>query len=78
MAGRPAAAAARERQLGLRLGFHNHDGEVRPIDGGDSFLEELLAADALFLELDLGWAWYGGRRPVALLGAPAAGALSCT
>jgi sugar phosphate isomerase/epimerase len=61
-----AAAAAHE----LELGFHNHDAEVRPRDGGAGFgfLDELLAGDALFLELDLGWAWYAGADPVALLG----------
>ena len=32
-----------------------------------SFLDELLAGEKLFLELDLGWAWYAGVDPVALL-----------
>ena len=31
------------------------------------FLGELLAGDKLFLELDLGWAWYAGADPVTLL-----------
>jgi len=53
---------------GLELGFHNHDAEVAPNDGGGSFLEELLAREKLFLELDLGWAWYAGVDPIALLG----------
>ena len=30
---------------GLELGFHNHDAEVKPRDGGASFLDELLAGD---------------------------------
>jgi len=60
-----AASAAAER---LQLGFHNHDAEARPRDGGASFLDELLASDALFLELDLGWAWYAGADPLPLLG----------
>lgn len=59
----PAAAAH-----GLELGFHNHDAEARPREGGASFLDELLAGDALFLELDLGWAWYAGADPLPLLG----------
>jgi sugar phosphate isomerase/epimerase len=67
MAGRLAGIARESVQLGLRFGFHNHDGEVRPFDDGDSFLEELLAGDDLFLELDLGWAWTAGVDPVALL-----------
>ena len=71
-----AAASAAAR--GLELGFHNHDAEVRPRDGGAIFLDELLAGDALFLELDLGWAWYAGADPSPSWAAPAAGAHSCT
>jgi sugar phosphate isomerase/epimerase len=61
--------AAREAAgLGLQLGFHNHAGEVRPLQGRTSFLDELLdSAPELFLELDLGWAWYGGADPELLL-----------
>ena len=62
-----AAAAAADAQ-GLELGFHNHDAEARPREGGASFLDELLAGDAPFLELDLGWAWYAGADPLPLLG----------
>lgn len=54
-----AAAAATER--GLELGLHNHDAEVR-----HGFLDGLPAE--VFLELDLGWAWWAGVDPVALLG----------
>jgi sugar phosphate isomerase/epimerase len=61
------AAAAETAALGLELGFHNHDAEVRPRDGEKSFLGELLDRDKLFLELDLGWAWYAGVDPVTLL-----------
>jgi sugar phosphate isomerase/epimerase len=67
MAARLAGIARESVRLGLHFGFHNHDGEVRPLDGGDSFLEELLAGDDLFLELDLGWAWTAGVDPVTLL-----------
>jgi sugar phosphate isomerase/epimerase len=65
---RLAAAAADAAQHGLELGFHNHDAEVTPGEGDASFLDELLAGDALFLELDLGWAWYAGADPLSLLG----------
>ena len=68
MAGRLAAIAADAARYGVRFGFHNHDGEVRPLDGGGSFLDELLAGEDVFLELDLGWAWYAGADPVTLLG----------
>src|SRR5918992_5994331 len=61
--------AAREASgLGLELGFHNHAPEVRPLESGTSFLDELLdTAPEVFLELDLGWAWYGGVDPELLL-----------
>jgi sugar phosphate isomerase/epimerase len=62
------AAARAAAGHGLELGFHNHDAEVRSRDGGRSFLDELLAGEELFLELDLGWAWYAGVDPIPLLG----------
>jgi sugar phosphate isomerase/epimerase len=65
---RLAGLAADAAGHGMRLGFHNHDGEVKPLDGGGSLLEGLLAEEGVFLELDLGWAWYGGADPIALLG----------
>ena len=65
---RLTAAAASAAAHGLELGFHNHDAEVKPRDDGASFLDDLLAADAVFLELDLGWAWYAGADPLTLLG----------
>ena len=58
--------AAREAaSLGLELGFHNHDGELRELHGC-TFLDDLLELP-LFLELDLGWAWWAGVDPVGLL-----------
>ena len=63
------AAAERAAEQGLRLGFHNHDGELAVLDDGSALLERLLDADGakLFLELDLGWVWYAGVDPLALL-----------
>src|SRR5207249_4198347 len=55
-----------ECALGLELGFHNHDGELRPLEDGRSFLDRLLEL-LLFLELDLGWAWWAGVDPIELL-----------
>ena len=66
LAGRLHGIAGRAAGLGLELGFHNHDGEVRPLEGGPSFLDDLLALQ-LFLELDLGWIWWAGVDPAALL-----------
>jgi sugar phosphate isomerase/epimerase len=69
-AARLVEAAARAESAGLRLGFHNHEAEVAPLDDGRSLLDRLLEADTgLFLELDLGWAWYAGVDPIALIDA---------
>ncbi len=39
------------------------------LDDGSSLLDRLLAVESgtLFLELDLGWVWYAGADPFALL-----------
>jgi sugar phosphate isomerase/epimerase len=63
--GRLAAVAVAARELGLELGFHNHDAELRPLATGRTFFDDL--PSELFLELDLGWAWYAGVDPVSLL-----------
>jgi sugar phosphate isomerase/epimerase len=67
LAERLAAVAHEAAQHGLSFGFHNHDAEVRPLDGGGSFVDELLRRDDVFLELDLGWAWVAGVDPATLL-----------
>ena len=66
---RIAEAAERARDAGLRLGFHNHDGELRVLDDGQTLLDRLLELDddLLFLELDLGWAWYAEVDPAGLV-----------
>ena len=66
LAGRLARVAAEAETLGLELGFHNHDGELRAIEDGPAFLDDLLELP-VFLELDLGWAWWAGVDPVELL-----------
>ncbi len=61
-------AAGRAADTCLRLGFHNHDAEVAAQADGRSVLDLLFAADGgPFLELDLGWAWYAGADPIALV-----------
>lgn len=57
------------RDAGMRLLYHNHNWELRPI-GGKSGLEWLLEAagtDTLDLELDLAWVAAAGLDPAALL-----------
>jgi sugar phosphate isomerase/epimerase len=62
-------AAERATALGLRLGFHNHDGELAVLDDGSSVVGRLLdvASGTVFLELDLGWVWYAGADPLVIL-----------
>ena len=66
MLARLARVAAHGRELGVEIGFHNHDAEVRPLEDGRTFLDRALALD-VFLELDLGWIWWAGQDPVAVL-----------
>lgn len=63
------AVAERAAAIGLRLGFHNHDGELAVLEDGRSLLARLLddGGAPLFLELDLGWIWYAGLDPLAVL-----------
>ena len=69
MVARIAEAAARVTAAGLRFGFHNHDGELRTLDDGRTVLDRLLelTTERLFLEIDLGWAWFAGVDPVDLV-----------
>ena len=51
---------------GIRLGYHNHDFEFAPLDGTtvwDVLLAEL--PPEVEIELDVYWAAFGGRDPVA-------------
>jgi sugar phosphate isomerase/epimerase len=64
---RIAAIVPRVRDAGLRLGFHNHDAELRPLDDGRTVLDRLAEVDELFFEVDLGWAWFAGVEPAGLV-----------
>jgi sugar phosphate isomerase/epimerase len=66
---RIARIAESARDLGLRLGFHNHGAELRRLGFGGTFLDRLreLRPEVLWLELDLGWVWHAGADPVAEL-----------
>ena len=69
LAGELNEAAVKLAELGLRLGYHNHDFELSTIVGGRPALE--LLADALdpavILEVDTYWAAVGGQDVPALL-----------
>ncbi|MFC7325678.1 sugar phosphate isomerase/epimerase family protein [Halorubrum rutilum] len=53
---------------GLRLAYHNHDGEFATVDG-DPAIERLLGRtdDRVGFEVDVGWALAGGADPAALI-----------
>jgi sugar phosphate isomerase/epimerase len=55
----------RARAAGLQFGFHNHWSEVPRLEDGASLLERL--PEWIWLELDLGWAWWAGASPDDLL-----------
>jgi sugar phosphate isomerase/epimerase len=63
-------AAVKLAELGLRLGYHNHDFELSSIVGGRPALEVLADAldPAVILEVDTYWAAVGGQDVPALLG----------
>jgi sugar phosphate isomerase/epimerase len=60
-------AAALEAE-GLRLAYHNHDGEFATVDG-DPAIERLIdrTDDRVELEVDVGWALAGEADPAALI-----------
>jgi sugar phosphate isomerase/epimerase len=57
--------AAQAAALGLRYGFHNHWAELERFDGATTL--ERIAELPVWLELDLGWAWWAGEDPIELL-----------
>lgn len=62
--------AARER--GMQFAYHNHDFEFADLGGGRTGFEILAAGsdrDLVKFELDLYWATFAGRDPVALFAA---------
>jgi sugar phosphate isomerase/epimerase len=57
--------AERAERLRLRYGFHNHWAEFDVLDGATTL--DRIAELPVWLELDLGWAWWAGADPVELL-----------
>jgi len=62
---RITALAGRARAAGLDFGFHNHWSEVPALEDGASLLA--LLPGWIWLEIDLGWAWWAGTSPLELL-----------
>jgi sugar phosphate isomerase/epimerase len=66
VADRLNAAAEKTKAAGLRVGYHNHDAEFRPVDGHRPI--EFLAANTskdIMLQLDIGTCLEAGSDPVA-------------
>ncbi|WP_082084215.1 sugar phosphate isomerase/epimerase family protein [Paenibacillus beijingensis] len=53
-------------ESGLKYGYHNHDFEFKLVDGKPviDHLLELVPAELMIAEFDLGWVHMGGQRPV--------------
>lgn len=62
-------AAAKAKEAGIQLCYHNHNFEFQPFDGGksgfDIFIEEF--SDDMKFELDLFWVKLAGIEPVDLI-----------
>jgi sugar phosphate isomerase/epimerase len=66
LAERLNAAAAKLKPLGMRVGYHNHDVEFRPVDGTIPW--EILAGNTtkdVILQFDVGAAISAGADPIA-------------
>ena len=63
-------AAATAASHGLRVGYHNHDWEVRNTFDGQTALERFvgLLDPSVVLEIDCYWAAFGGQDVPALIG----------
>jgi sugar phosphate isomerase/epimerase len=64
-------AGARAKEAGLTVGFHNHDVELRPVDGRVPFDILLAETDPALVafEMDLYWISRAGRDPLEYLNA---------
>jgi sugar phosphate isomerase/epimerase len=69
LAGELNAASALARSRGLRLGYHNHFWEWRPLPDGRPAFDELTRRldPAVELEVDVYWARTAGRDPSAVI-----------
>lgn len=50
---------------GITLGYHNHDHEFKPIEGGAGLMERLVNETGLQIELDTYWAYAAGEDAIA-------------
>lgn len=65
-----ADLAAKCREAGLTLCYHNHWWDVQPLAGGEApidIIARTLSPRDLSFEIDLAWCWYGGVPPLDLI-----------
>jgi len=55
------AAALAEK--GLKLAWHNHDFEYRPLPDGTRPIDHLISSAGVFFEPDIGWIVRAGKKP---------------
>ncbi len=62
-------AAAKAKEAGIQLSYHNHSFEFKPWEGGKTGFDVFLAefSPEMKFELDLFWVKVGGQEPVDLL-----------
>lgn len=61
-------AGALCREQGVRLGYHNHDHELRKVEGQEVMLDYLIEhtrPENVFIEMDVFWTVVGNASPVA-------------
>lgn len=58
-------AAKQVKEAGLEYGYHNHDFEFKKVDGKPviDHVLELVPAEDMIMEFDLGWIHMGGQSP---------------
>jgi sugar phosphate isomerase/epimerase len=64
------SGGALAKKAGLRIGFHNHNAEFAPLDGGMSGYDILLKntdASLVDFELDIYWAVKAGQDPLKII-----------
>ena len=61
-------AASALKEDGICLCYHNHHQDSMPLENGKTVME-MIAADYpdVMIQLDIGWAWYGGMDSIAFM-----------
>lgn len=62
-----ALGAQKAAPHGLKVAWHNHDFEYRPLPDGTRPIDHILAAENVWFEIDCGWITRAGADPAAEL-----------